>query len=136
VNTRIVEVAESLRIGLGTVPVVLEKAKHAGLDWPTVQTLTDETLEARLYRRPSGAVPESALRPWPDCAYIHRERRKPGVTLEICYRVSTGELAPTPYSWTRSRRRQPRVFSELDCGVFARVGLKSAHNPKAALGAR
>ncbi len=31
------EVAESLRIGLGTVSVVLERATQAGLDWPTVQ---------------------------------------------------------------------------------------------------
>ena len=35
------EVAKNLRIGLGTVSVVLEKAKQAGLDWPTVQALSD-----------------------------------------------------------------------------------------------
>ena len=46
------EVAESLRIGLGTVSLVLDKAKQVGLDWPTVETLTDEALEARLYTRP------------------------------------------------------------------------------------
>jgi hypothetical protein len=79
------EVAESLRIGLGTVCLVLDKAKQAGLDWPTVQTLTEEALEARLYTRPRTAAPESALRPWPDCAYIHRERRKAGVTLELLH---------------------------------------------------
>lgn len=56
------EVAESLRIGLGTVSVVLERAKQAGLDWPTVQALTEEALEARLYTRPLVAVPESASR--------------------------------------------------------------------------
>jgi transposase len=79
------EVAESLRIGLGTISVVLEKAKQAGLDWPTVQTLTDEALEARLYTRPLVALAASAPRPWPDCTYIHRERRKPGVTLELLH---------------------------------------------------
>ena len=79
------EVAETLRIGLGTVSVVLEKAQQAGLDWPTVQTLTDEVLEARLYTRPRAAIPERAPRPWPDCAYIHRERRQPGVTLELLH---------------------------------------------------
>ena len=76
------EVAESLRIGLGTVSVVLERAKQAGLDWPTVQTLTEEALEARLYTRPLVAGPETAARPWPDCAYIHRERRKAGAEAE------------------------------------------------------
>ena len=94
------EVAESLRVGLGTVCVVLEKAKHAGLDWPTVQTLTDEALEARLYRRPQTAAPENALRPWPDCAYIHRERRKPGVTLELLH-LEYLEHHPDGYRYTQ-----------------------------------
>jgi len=94
------EVAESLRIGLGTISVVLEKAKQAGLDWPTVQTLTDEALEARLYTRPLVALPASAPRPWPDCAYIHRERRKPGVTLELLH-LEYLEKHPDGYRYTQ-----------------------------------
>jgi transposase len=94
------EVAESLRIGLGTVCLVLEKAKQAGLDWATVQTLTEAALEARLYTRPYAAVPESALRPWPDCAYIHRERRKPGVTLELLH-LEYLEQQPNGYRYTQ-----------------------------------
>jgi transposase len=94
------EVAESLRIGLGTVSVVLERAKQAGLDWPTVQTLTEEALEARLYTRPLIAVPETAARPWPDCAYIHRERRKAGVTLALLH-VEYLEQHPEGYRYTQ-----------------------------------
>ena len=94
------EVAESLRIGLGTVCLVLEKAKQAGLDWPTVQTLTEETLEARLYTRPHVAVPERATRPWPDGAYIHRERRKAGVTLELLH-LEYLEQHPDGYRYTQ-----------------------------------
>jgi transposase len=94
------EVAESLRIGLGTVSVVLERAKQAGLDWPTVQALTEEALEARLYTRPLVAVPESATRPWPDCAYIHRERRKPGVTLALLH-LEYLEHHPSGYRYTQ-----------------------------------
>jgi transposase len=94
------EVAESLRIGLGTVSVVLEKAKRAGLDWPAVQTLTDEVLEARLYTRPPTAIPEGAPRPWPDCAYIHREHRKPGVTLELLH-LEYLEQHPNGYRYTQ-----------------------------------
>jgi len=94
------EVAQSLRIGLGTVSVVLEKATQAGLDWPTVQTLTDEGLEARLYTRPHGAPPERAPRPWPDCAYIHRERGKPGVTLELLH-LEYLEQHPDGYRYTQ-----------------------------------
>lgn len=94
------EVAASLRIGLGTVSVVLARAKQAGLDWPTVQTLTDEALEARLYTRPLIPVPESAARPWPDCAYIHRERRKPGVTLALLH-LEYLERHPDGYRYTQ-----------------------------------
>jgi len=94
------EVAESLRIGLGTVCLVLDKAKQAGLDWPTVQTLTEETLEARLYTRPHVAVPERATRPWPDCAYVHRERRKAGVTLELLH-LEYLEQHPDGYRYTQ-----------------------------------
>jgi len=94
------EVAQALHIGLGTVSVVLEKAKQAGMDWPTVQTLTDEVLEARLYTRPHIALPESARRPWPDCAYIHRERRKPGVTLELLH-LEYLEQHPDGYRYTQ-----------------------------------
>jgi transposase len=94
------EVAESLRIGLGTVSVVLARAKQVGLDWPTVQTLTEETLEARLYTRPLVPVPESAARPWPDCAYIHRERRKPGVTLALLH-LEYLEHHPDGYRYTQ-----------------------------------
>jgi hypothetical protein len=93
-------VAESLRIGLGTVCLVLEKAKRAELDWPTVESLTEEALEARLYARPRAAVPESAARPWPDCAYIHRERRKPGVTLELLH-LEYLEQHPDGYRYTQ-----------------------------------
>jgi hypothetical protein len=94
------EVAETLRIGLGTVSAVLERAQQAGLDWPTVQTLTEEALEARLYTRPRATVPESAPRPWPDCAYIHRERRKPGVTLELLH-LEYLEQHPDGYRYTQ-----------------------------------
>lgn len=94
------EVAESLRIGLGTVSVVLERATRAGLDWPTVQTLTEDALEARLYTRPLVAVPDNAARPWPDCAYIHRERRKAGVTLALLH-VEYLEQHPEGYRYTQ-----------------------------------
>src|SRR5262245_44542689 len=94
------EVAESLHLGLGTVSVVLEKAQRAGLDWPTVQTLTDEALEAQLYRRPRTTASETALRPWPDCAYVHRERRKAGVTLELLH-LEYLEHHPDGYRYTQ-----------------------------------
>lgn len=91
------QVAASLTVGLGTVTGVLRRATHAGLDWPQVLALTDDALEARLYGAP--ATP-GATRPLPDCAYLHTERRKPGVTLELLH-LEYLEQHPTGYRYTR-----------------------------------
>jgi transposase len=91
------QVASSLAVSLGTVTGVLRRATHAGLDWPHVQSLTDDALETRLYGAP--ATP-GATRPLPDCAYLHTERRKPGVTLELLH-LEYLEQHPTGYRYTR-----------------------------------
>jgi transposase len=91
------QVAASLTVSLGTVTGVLRRATHAGLDWALVQTLPDDALEARLYGAP--ATP-GASRPLPDCAYLHTERRKPGVTLELLH-LEYLEQHPTGYRYTR-----------------------------------
>jgi len=70
-------VARSPGVGQGTISSVLTRAEATGLDWPRVQTLLDDVLESRLYGRPE--VAGQRQRPWPDCAWIHAERRKPGV---------------------------------------------------------
>ena len=66
-------VAQSLGIGVGTVGTTVLRARAAGLDWPQVQALTDDALEARLYGLPRAA---GRGRPVPDCAYLHTERKK------------------------------------------------------------
>jgi hypothetical protein len=45
-------VAQSLGVGLGTISSVVARAQGAGLDWPQVQSLSDDVLEGRLYGRP------------------------------------------------------------------------------------
>jgi len=77
------EVALSPGISSGAVGSTMLRARAAGLDWPQVQTLADDALEARLYGRPEVASPRR--RPQPDCAALHAERRKPGVTLELLH---------------------------------------------------
>jgi transposase len=74
--------AESLGIGSGTVGTTVLRARAAGLDWAQVESLTDEVLEARMYGPPT---PPTHHRVVPDCAYLHAERRKPGVTLELLH---------------------------------------------------
>jgi transposase len=91
------EVAQSLSIGLGTVSGVERRARAAGLRWADVEGLADEALETRLY--PPGP-PGKGPRPWPDCGYLHVERRKPGVTLELLH-LEYLEQHPDGYRYTQ-----------------------------------
>jgi transposase len=91
------QVTASLRVSVGTVTAVLRRATHAGLDWAQVESLTDAALEARLY---GAAPPGGRGRPAPDCAYLHAERKRPGVTLELLH-LEYLEQHPTGYRYTR-----------------------------------
>jgi transposase len=91
-------VAESVGLGLGTISSVLTRAQGAGLDWPQVQLMTEAALESRLYGRPE--VVGQRQRPAPDAAWIHAERRKPGVTLELLH-LEYLERHPDGYRYTR-----------------------------------
>ena len=91
------QVAEGLRVGLGTVSTVERRARAADLDWGQVETLTDEGLEARVYGPPT---PPTHHRAVPDCAYLHAERRKPGVTLELLH-LEYLEQHPDGYRYTQ-----------------------------------
>ena len=109
-------VAGSLRVGLGTISSVVSRAQAAGLDWAQVQTLTDEGLEGRLYGRPE--VAGQRQRPAPDCAWIHAERRRPGVTLELLH-LEYLERYPDGGSAT-STASGPRTTPKLDLDDLAR----------------
>src|SRR6201995_5582890 len=53
--------------------------------WPLPEDITDESLEARLYPAATATTAMSARRPQPDWAAIHRELRRPGVTLQLLW---------------------------------------------------
>jgi hypothetical protein len=74
------EVAASVGLSVGAVSATLVRAPAAGLTWTAVEGLSEEALTDRLYAKPVGAA-----RPLPDCAYVHAERKKPGVTLELLH---------------------------------------------------
>jgi transposase len=91
------EVAQSLRISSGAVGTTVLRARAAGLDWSQVERLPDVALEARVYGPPT---PPTHDRPVPDCAYLHTERRKPGVTLELLH-LEYLEHHPDGYRYTQ-----------------------------------
>ena len=92
------EAAVSLCVSAGVVSQTKARAERAGLTWETVQGLSEDALEARLYGDRRGPV--GAERPMPDCAYLHAERRKPGVTLELLH-LEYLEKEPGGYRYTQ-----------------------------------
>jgi transposase len=91
------EVAHSLGISCGAVGTTVLRARAAGLDWAQVDTLSDEALQVRVYGPPT---PPTHHRVGPDCAYLHSERRKPGVTLELLH-LEYLEQHPDGYRYTQ-----------------------------------
>jgi transposase len=79
------EVARSLGVSFGAVAAVVSRAKLAGLEgYEEAERLSDMDLERRLYGARS--EPASARdRPLPDFGYLHAERRRPGVTLQLLH---------------------------------------------------
>ena len=92
-------VACSLGLAQGTVSKYVNRTRRAGLTWPLPTELDDDVrLENRLYPPPSDLPSDE--RPHPDWSLIHRELRRPNVTLmllweEYCDTTSDG----FSYSW-------------------------------------
>src|SRR5882724_2281800 len=84
-------------ISCGAVGTTVLRARAAGLDWAQVDTLSDEVLHARVYGPPT---PPTHHRAVPDCAYLHAERRRPGVTLELLH-LEYLEQHPDGYRYTQ-----------------------------------
>ena len=76
------EVSRGLGISVGVVQKIAARAKTAGLSWELAEGLDEHALEERLYGRPAAPGDQ---RPRPDPVYMHRELRRPGVTLELLH---------------------------------------------------
>jgi transposase len=77
------QIAASLSVSSTSVLNCLRRAQAVGLGWPLPEDMTDEALEVRLYPTPV-VVPEDR-RPQPDWPVIHRELKRPGVTLQLVW---------------------------------------------------
>jgi transposase len=77
------EIAASLSIGATAAGECLRRARRAGLSWPLPDTLSDEALERLVYPPPPAGARDQ--RPQPDWPAMHRELRRPGVTLGLLW---------------------------------------------------
>lgn len=90
------EVAASLGVSLGAVSIAEQRARKAGLDWATIESLGEEALETRLY----GTAPSARRRALPDPALLHTELKRPGVTLQLLHHEYL-ENNPRGYRYTQ-----------------------------------
>ena len=81
---------------MGAVQKTGARAEAAGLNWSGVEALAEASLEERLYGRPT---PPTKDRPRPDPVYMHKELRRPMVTLEVLH-LEYLEQHPTGLRYT------------------------------------
>ena len=90
------DVAASLGVSVGAVSAAEQRARRVGLDWTTVESLTDEALELRLY----GGVTRERHRALPEPAALHTELKRQGVTLQLLHHEYR-ENHPDGYGYTQ-----------------------------------
>jgi transposase len=92
------KIAASLGVSATAAGDCIRRARHVGLTWPLPDGLTDEALERRIF--PPPAVTAKDRRPQPDWAAIHRELRRPGVTLQLLWEEHRA-VHPGGYGYSR-----------------------------------
>lgn len=76
------QIGAALGISKSTVSEIASYTRAAGLDWAKAQHLSDEELQARLYRPP---VARQSRHLEPDYAHLHSELKRAGVTLQLLW---------------------------------------------------
>jgi len=90
------EVARSLSVSVGMVSATLGRAEAAGItSWEIAKALSEVDFERRLY-----GPGRTATRPRPDPVWIHTERQRKGVTLELLH-LEYLEQQPDGYRYTQ-----------------------------------
>jgi transposase len=90
-------IAASLGISATAAMECVQRARRAGLTWPLPEDLSDQALELRLY--PPATINDEQ-RPLPSWAEIHRELKRPGVTLQLLWQEYR-EQHPSGYAYSR-----------------------------------
>ena len=79
------QIAVNLKLSVGVISKYTKAAEAAGLSWPLPDGLDDTTMETRLFP-PVTLVRGQAM---PDCAYIHQELKRKGVSISLLNSIIT-----------------------------------------------
>ena len=114
--------AQSVGVSAGAVGGLMLRAQAAGLTWDEAERLSEEELERRLYGPVAATM---AKRPLPDPAWVHQERKRLGVTLELLH-AEYLEAHPGGYGYTQfcEHYRQWLVRQRPTMRVIHRAGEK------------
>ena len=78
-------IGRSCRISHRTVAEYVSRFVDSGLSWPIPDGYDDTTLQAKLYPEKTSATLAPEPRTMPDMKYLHRELKRPGVTLYLLW---------------------------------------------------
>lgn len=92
------QISRTLKIGRGTVQSYLSHFNQSGLSWEVARDYSDEQLESCLFKKAQDHT--TTTRPLPDFNYIHKELKRPGVTLQLLWEEY---LESTPEGFKRSQ---------------------------------
>jgi len=112
------KIATSLGVGQSTSSEYLKRIERAALTWPLSAEMTDVELEALLFHPVGGA--SRLVEAQPDWPAIHRELKRPGVTLSLLWEEYRAVL-PDGYGYSRLGRspspldRAPDARSRQRC---------------------
>ena len=91
------QIQGSLRISLGAVQKIINKAQTEGLDWAAVETLDDQQLARVFY--PASDTRASPNLELPDWVCVHQELRRKGVTRHLLWEEYTQAYPNRSYSY-------------------------------------
>ena len=94
------KIAASLSVGGTTVVDCLRRARAIGVGWPLPEDLSDVALEARLFPASMALAAIKSRRPQADWPAIHRELKRPGVTLQLLWEEHRA-AHPEGYGYSR-----------------------------------
>jgi transposase len=94
------KIAASLSIGGTTVVDCLRRARAVGVGWPLPEDLSDVALEAGLFPASMALAAIKSRRPQADWPAIHRELKRPGVTLQLLWEEHRA-AHPEGYGYSR-----------------------------------
>ena len=116
------QIAASLKMSVGVISKYTQAAELAGLSWPLPDGVDDATLEARLFPLAT-PVREHVM---PDCAHIHQELKRKGVTLLLLWEEYRASCAGSSYQYAQFcvYYRQYRSRLKLSMRQIHKVGEK------------